>query len=138
MFHYFQFAITPYSTDKDANKSDVTCSLRNVIYTLCFRKLRGVGQRLGASAVLCHICRCEGREYRLTLANVGDVEMVLCRRGEAVLLTRSFVTGAQPEECQRVYRSDGIITEVGAQPQLRHHLSDYQNNYFPNKIQYIW
>ena len=51
--------------------------------------------------------------YTLQLANVGDVEAVLCRRGEAVLLTQKFTTSVNREECNRIYRADGIITEVG-------------------------
>ena len=81
--------------------------------------LKGAGQKLGASAALCHIRRVtssnHSNQYTLHLANVGDVEVVLCRRGEAVVLTRKFVTTDDDEECLRVYQSDGIITEVRGQ-----------------------
>ena len=50
-------------------------------------------------------------QYTLNLANVGDVEAVLCRRGDAVLLTKKFTTTSNKEECYRAYKSDGIITE---------------------------
>ncbi len=49
--------------------------------------------------------------YTLQLANVGDVEAVLCRRGEAVVLTRRYTT-MDRDECHRVYKAGGIITEV--------------------------
>ena len=78
--------------------------------------LKGTGQKLGASGALCHIRRVSAsnnmNQYTLHLGNVGDVEVVLCRRGEAVILTRKFVTTEDDEECMRVYQSDGIITEV--------------------------
>jgi len=50
----------------------------------------------------------------MNVANVGDVEAVLCRHGEPLLLTKKFVTSADREECQRVAAADGIITEVSA------------------------
>ena len=46
------------------------------------------------------------------MANVGDIEAVLCRHGEALMITRKFITVADHDECQRIYKSDGIITEV--------------------------
>ena len=48
----------------------------------------------------------------LRVANVGDVEAVLCRRGEAVCVTRRFTTKDDLEERERLYTCDGIITEV--------------------------
>ena len=82
---------------------------------LSSRKLRLTGQRLGASGVICHLCRMTTNhvnQYVLQLANVGDVEMVLCRQGESLVLTRNFLTTHDREECLRVYKADGIITEV--------------------------
>ena len=95
------------------------------------RKLGAAGQKLGACSALCHIrCLREGsraslegaagggggeqrmNHYELRVSNVGDVEMVLCRRGEALCLTRKFTTNDDADECHRVYESDGIITEV--------------------------
>ena len=88
------------------------------------RKLGAAGQKLGACSALCHIrCLREGggdtgdermNHYELHVSNVGDVEMVLCRRGEALCLTRRFTTSDDLEECERVYSSGGIITEVSA------------------------
>lgn len=48
-------------------------------------------------------------------ANVGDIEVVLCRRGEAVLLTRKFVTIDDRTECQRVCKLDGFITAASSE-----------------------
>ena len=80
-----------------------------------YRELGDAGQRLGASACVMHIRRMAANQmnhYTLQLSNVGDVEAVLCRRGEAVLLTRKFTTYDRME-CHRVYKNGGIITEVG-------------------------
>lgn len=86
------------------------------VATICDRKLKLSGQRLGATAVICHLERHEAsnqmNHFTLSIANVGDTEAVLCHRGEAVVLTRKFTTTAEREECQRIYKSDGIITEV--------------------------
>jgi len=51
-------------------------------------------------------------QFTMNVANVGDVEAVLCRRGEALLLTKKFSTTADRDECQRVLAADGIVTEV--------------------------
>lgn len=86
-------------------------------------RLKGAGQRLGASALLCHMHRVSSEEsmkhYTMSIANVGDVEAVLCRHGDALLLTRKFVTDEDRDECQRVYKSDGIITEVSVPASFR-------------------
>ena len=110
------------------------------------RKLRATGQKLGACAALCHIrcvrspeavagssvsCMREStssltsstsaethalNRHVLRVGNVGDVEVVLCRRGEAVCVTRKFTTSDNDDERDRVYRCDGIITEVTLTP----------------------
>ncbi|ESN89930.1 hypothetical protein HELRODRAFT_91230, partial [Helobdella robusta] len=82
------------------------------------RNLKQTGQKLGMSGALCHIRKSTSSRngatgFLLTVANVGDVEAVLCRKGEAVLLTRKFVATCDHEEVQRVCKSDGIITEDG-------------------------
>lgn len=51
-------------------------------------------------------------EWVVRVANVGDTEVVLCRHGRALALTRRFDVGADAEECQRVVTSGGIVTEV--------------------------
>ena len=74
------------------------------------RKLKSRGLHHGAAAVLVHLQRRSSRHFVMITANVGDVEVVLCRRGEAVLLTRKFVTSDDRTECQRVCKLDGFIT----------------------------
>jgi len=76
------------------------------------RKLRLRGHYHGAAAVLVHLQRRSARHFIMTTANVGDVEVVLCRRGEPVLLTRKFVTLDDRTECQRICKLDGFITVV--------------------------
>ena len=60
--------------------------------------------------MLVHLQRRSARHFVITTANVGDVEVVLCRSGEAVVLTRKFVTSDDRTECQRVCKLDGFIT----------------------------
>ena len=74
------------------------------------RRLKSAGRRYGAAGVLVHLQRRSARQFVMTTANVGDVEVVLCRHGEAVSLTRKFVTSADRSECQRVCKLDGFIT----------------------------
>jgi len=82
------------------------------------RRLKSTGQRLGASGTLIHLQRhaCTDdqhvNQFTMNVANVGDVEAVLCRHGEPLLLTKKFVTSADRDECRRVCAADGIITEV--------------------------
>ncbi|XP_013390226.1 uncharacterized protein LOC106158698 [Lingula anatina] len=77
------------------------------------RELRHKGQRLGASGAVCHIRRLfENRDrYKLEVANAGDVSIVMSRGGEAVCLTKLHTIEDSPDECQRICKSDGIITE---------------------------
>jgi len=81
------------------------------------RRLKSTGQRLGASGALIHLQRhlsdTQLNQFTMNVANVGDVEAVLCRHGEPLLLTKKYVTSAEREECQRICAADGIITEVG-------------------------
>ncbi|XP_014674681.1 PREDICTED: PH domain leucine-rich repeat protein phosphatase 1-like, partial [Priapulus caudatus] len=81
-------------------------SERYLKYTLltAHRKLKASGQRLGASAALCHIRAAAADDvdsygdYSLGVANVGSCEVVLCRQGEALRLSRLFtVAGDEPE-----------------------------------------
>lgn len=74
------------------------------------RKLKSRGQYHGAAAVLVHLQRRSAKHFVMTTANVGDVEVVLSRRGEAIVLTRKFVTSCDRTECQRVCKLDGFIT----------------------------
>lgn len=77
------------------------------------RKLKSTGQKVGAAGAICHICRvCEGSSnYVLNIANVGDVEVVLSRRGEAMVLTKLFTVSQNKEEMERICRSGGLVTE---------------------------
>jgi len=74
------------------------------------RKLKSKGQYHGVAAVLVHLQRRSARQFVMTTANVGNVEVVLCRRGEAIILTRKFVTSADRTECRRICKLDGFIT----------------------------
>jgi len=74
------------------------------------RRLKLRGRYHGAAAVLVHLQRGSARHFVMTTANVGDVQVVLCHQGEAVLLTRKFVTSDDRTECQRVCKLDGFIT----------------------------
>ena len=78
------------------------------------RALKNAGQYLGSSALVCHIRRCEdnSKKFYINLANCGDTATVLCRAGEALLLTQSHTVVDDREEASRIFRSDGIITEV--------------------------
>ncbi|KAH3770493.1 hypothetical protein DPMN_171780 [Dreissena polymorpha] len=84
-------------------------------YTLlaAHRKLKGTGQKIGAAAAICHIQKpsSETPSYTLTVANVGDIEVVVCRRGEAVVMSRLFTVDANKDEMERICRTGGIVTE---------------------------
>lgn len=79
------------------------------------RKLGTAGQKLGGSAVLCHIkhdpmdpTSC----FTLTSANVGKCQTVLCRSGKPLNLSKCYTVGFE-EELKRVKRHKAIITEDG-------------------------
>jgi hypothetical protein len=78
--------------------------------------LKSTGQKVGAAAALCHVLKStepgSSGQFVLNTANVGDVEVVVCRRREAVCVTRQFTIPRDKEDCQRIFKSDGIITEV--------------------------
>ncbi|XP_041375510.1 PH domain leucine-rich repeat-containing protein phosphatase 2-like [Gigantopelta aegis] len=85
-------------------------------YTLlsAHRNLKSVGQKLGAAAAVVHIKKTQNADgHILTVANVGDTEVILARHGEAVCLSRIFLVSQNSEECQRIIKADGIITEDG-------------------------
>uniref|UniRef100_A0A8C4NG48 PH domain and leucine rich repeat protein phosphatase 1 n=1 Tax=Eptatretus burgeri TaxID=7764 RepID=A0A8C4NG48_EPTBU len=83
------------------------------------KKLGTVGQKLGASAVLCHIhwevyeSSLTGMIPRLTLTmgNVGGCVAWLCRAGRVVRLNRHFVLNDCLEERTRLEQLNTIITE---------------------------
>ena len=55
-------------------------------------------------------------DWMLRVANVGDTEVVLCHHGRVIPLTRQFDVMVDAEECQRVIKSGGIVTEVSIVP----------------------
>ncbi|KAL7875577.1 hypothetical protein AOLI_G00105400 [Acnodon oligacanthus] len=77
------------------------------------RKLGTAGQKLGGSAVLCHI-RHDPTDptgcFTLTAANVGKCQAVLCRDGKALPLSLLHNIGLE-EEYSRVRQHKAIITE---------------------------
>ncbi|CAL8244874.1 unnamed protein product [Lota lota] len=78
------------------------------------RKLGMAGQKLGASALLCYI-HCEpsdpGGHFRLTVANVGSCQAVLCRNGQPLVLSKVLSLESCAEEMERVKNGKSIITE---------------------------
>uniref|UniRef100_A0A8C8SVM6 protein-serine/threonine phosphatase n=1 Tax=Pelusios castaneus TaxID=367368 RepID=A0A8C8SVM6_9SAUR len=79
------------------------------------RKLGTAGQKLGGSAVLCHIKHDPmdpGGCFTLTSANVGKCQTVLCRNGKPLPLSRSYVMSCE-EELKRIKQHKAIITEDG-------------------------
>lgn len=82
------------------------------------RKLGTAGQKLGGAAVLCHIRHDPvdpGGSFTLTSANVGKCQTVLCRNGQPLPLSRSYVMSCE-EELKRIKRHKAIITEVRGEP----------------------
>lgn len=87
------------------------------LFCLNSRKLGTAGQKLGGSAVLCHIKHdpmdpsgC----FTLTSANVGKCQTVLCRNGKPLPLSRCYVMSCE-EELKRIKQHKAIITEVREQ-----------------------
>ncbi|XP_073534762.1 PH domain leucine-rich repeat-containing protein phosphatase 1 [Phyllobates terribilis] len=79
------------------------------------RKLGTAGQKLGGSAVLCHIKHDPmdpGGCFTLTSANVGKCQTVLCRDGKPLNLSKDYTVSCD-EELKRVKRHKAIITEDG-------------------------
>uniref|UniRef100_A0A8D0GS40 PH domain and leucine rich repeat protein phosphatase 1 n=1 Tax=Sphenodon punctatus TaxID=8508 RepID=A0A8D0GS40_SPHPU len=78
------------------------------------RKLGTAGQKLGGSAVLCHIKHDPidpGGCFTLTSANVGKCQTVLCRNGKPLPLSKSYGISCE-EELKRIKQHKAIITEV--------------------------
>ncbi|XP_060100351.1 PH domain leucine-rich repeat-containing protein phosphatase 1 [Heteronotia binoei] len=79
------------------------------------RKLGTAGQKLGGSAVLCHIKHDPidpGGCFTLTSANVGKCQSVLCRNGKPLPLSRCYTMNCE-EELKRIKQHKAIITEDG-------------------------
>ncbi|KAH9504902.1 PH domain leucine-rich repeat-containing protein phosphatase 2 [Bulinus truncatus] len=77
------------------------------------RNLKHLGQKLGAAAVVAHIHKDDKGNFILSVANVGDAEVVLCRHKKWMLLSRPFLVAEDVEDTQRVVKTGGIITEDG-------------------------
>ncbi|KAL4235210.1 PH domain leucine-rich repeat-containing protein phosphatase 2 [Mactra antiquata] len=76
------------------------------------RKLKMTGQKVGAAGAICHIVKPKDtNHYMLNVANVGDVEIVVCRRGEAVVLSKLFTVSHDKTEMERICKNGGIVTE---------------------------
>ncbi|XP_078055913.1 PH domain leucine-rich repeat-containing protein phosphatase 1 [Mustelus asterias] len=77
------------------------------------RKLGTAGQKLGGSAVLCHIKHdpmdpsgC----FTLTAANVGKCQAILCRDGKPLPLSKLYSVRCD-EELERIKQHKAIVTE---------------------------
>lgn len=84
------------------------------LFCLNSRKLGTAGQKLGGSAVLCHIKHDPmdpGGCFTLTSANVGKCQTVLCRNGKPLPLSRCYMMSCE-EELKRIKQHKAIITEV--------------------------
>lgn len=84
------------------------------LFCLNSRKLGTAGQKLGGSAVLCHIKHDPmdpGGCFTLTSANVGKCQTVLCRNGKPLSLSRCYAMSCE-EELKRIKQHKAIITEV--------------------------
>ena len=81
---------------------------------IIYRKLKSTGQKVGAAGAICHLHRSVtgSGQYTLNVANVGDVEVVICRRGEAIVLSKLFSVSQNKDEMERICKSGGIVTEV--------------------------
>ncbi|KAM9302013.1 PH domain leucine-rich repeat-containing protein phosphatase 2 [Gastrophryne carolinensis] len=83
-------------------------------FLVSHRKLGTAGQKLGSSALLCYLGRGateHGSSVSLTVANVGTCQMVLCRNGQSLSLSRVFSLEQSPEEFLRIKEQKAIITE---------------------------
>ncbi|KRZ86116.1 PH domain leucine-rich repeat-containing protein phosphatase 1 [Trichinella sp. T8] len=80
------------------------------------KALKEKGQRQGASCALCHLTvkrkNSSGeKEYDVRVANCGDTEIVLCRKGEPIMLTKKFLIENSDEEYARVRLAGGTVDE---------------------------
>ncbi|XP_072926253.1 PH domain leucine-rich repeat-containing protein phosphatase 2-like [Hemitrygon akajei] len=83
-------------------------------FLVSHRKLGMVGQKLSSSSVLCHIHRDPSDHssyFTLTVANVGNSQVLLCRDGQPLSLSKLFSLGQCAEELGRVKQQKAIITE---------------------------
>nr|XP_015209710.1 PREDICTED: PH domain leucine-rich repeat-containing protein phosphatase 1 [Lepisosteus oculatus] len=77
------------------------------------RKLGTAGQKLGGSAVLCHIKHDPtdpGGCFTLTAANVGKCQAILCRDGKPLPLSALHTVSCE-DELKRIKQHKAIVTE---------------------------
>ncbi|XP_041103927.1 PH domain leucine-rich repeat protein phosphatase 1-like [Polyodon spathula] len=82
-------------------------------FLVMHRKLGTAGQKLGGSAVLCHIKHDPmnpGGCFTLTAANVGKCQAILCRDGKPLPLSTVHTVSCE-EELQRIKQHKAIVTE---------------------------
>ncbi|KAG8562855.1 hypothetical protein GDO81_015841 [Engystomops pustulosus] len=83
-------------------------------FLVSHRKLGTAGQKLGSSALLCYIGHTapeHSNNFSLTVANVGTSQMVLCRNGQPLVLSRMFSIEHCREDLLRIKEQKAIITE---------------------------
>ncbi|XP_072452240.1 PH domain leucine-rich repeat-containing protein phosphatase 2 [Chiloscyllium punctatum] len=99
---------------EELQQSNVDSVYMTHTFLVSHRKLGMVGQKLGSSAVLCHIRRDPSDHssyFTLTVANVGNSQVVLCRDGQPLPLSKVFSLEQCVEELERVKQQKAIITE---------------------------
>uniref|UniRef100_A0A915JE45 PPM-type phosphatase domain-containing protein n=1 Tax=Romanomermis culicivorax TaxID=13658 RepID=A0A915JE45_ROMCU len=78
---------------------------------LAHLNLGAKGQKLGASCSLCRISVKSNYKIQVEIAAVGNIEIVLCRNGRAVVLTKKCLLNQWLEEYSRIRKERKIITE---------------------------
>ncbi|CAM9573261.1 unnamed protein product [Lampetra planeri] len=105
---------------EEMQRAPASSSEDHMLYTFLgtHKKLGTAGQKLGASAVLCHLRRDlpeagngGGGRLTLTAGNVGSCRVLLCRAGCTVSLTPDFTLTECREERERLRGINAIITE---------------------------
>ncbi|CDW53448.1 LRR 8 and LRR 1 and PP2C and LRR 7 domain contain ing protein [Trichuris trichiura] len=104
----------------EQEKREMTTRDQYLKYSLIMahHALKENGQRQGVSCALCHLVpryhRGASRKYCIRVANCGDVEVVLCRNGEPILLTKRFTAESSEEEYARIRLSGGTVDQNNA------------------------
>ncbi|KFD71258.1 hypothetical protein M514_04899 [Trichuris suis] len=102
----------------EQERREVTTRDQYLKYSLIMahHALKEKGQRQGVSCALCHLVpryhRGASRKYCIRVANCGDVEVVLCRNGEPILLTKRFTVESSEEEYARIRLSGGTVDQL--------------------------
>lgn len=107
--------LLPEILEEEVNRSGNRSKFLKYTFIRAHAKLASIGQKIGASVALIYVQRTYSgtvNQYNLQLANVGDVEAVLCRRGDAQLITKLHSI-SDSEERQRIYETSAIVTEEG-------------------------